>query len=100
MEAHEAFNIALGDVFSIDVVARTAHRYTGDYFVEINSEAAGIQVRLIPIRGDVQIDDIERRFRNDLLDDLLRERVRSQTAELHVVLTQAALRQAQPRTVE
>ena len=100
MEAHEAFNIALGDVFTRDVVARTAHRYTGDFFVEINAEAAGIQVRLVPKKGGVSIDDIERHFRNDLLDDLLRERVRTQTAELHVVLAQAALRQAQPRTVE
>jgi len=98
MEAHEAFNIALGDIFSRDVIARTAHRYTGDFFVEINAEAAGIQVRLMPKRGDVPIDGIEQHFRNDLLDDLLRERVRVQTAELHTVLAQAALRQAQPRT--
>ena len=100
MEAHEAFNIALGDAFLKEVVTRTAHRSTGDFFVEINDEAAGIQVRLVPKRGDVRIDDIERHFRNDLLDDLLRERVRAQTAELHTVLAQAALRQAQPRTVE
>ena len=100
MEADKAFYIALGNMFPADVVARTAHRYTGDFFVEINAEPYGIQVRLTPQREDVQVDGTEQRFRNDLLDDLLREKVRVQTAELHAVLAQAALRQAQPRTVE
>lgn len=100
MQAQVGLSIALGEVFPIEVVARTAHRYTDNYFVEINDDAGAIRVDLIPRTEDVPTDGVEHRFRNDLLDDLLREKVRVQTAELHAVLAEAALRQARPRAIE
>jgi hypothetical protein len=86
-------------VFPIEVVTRTAHRYTYNYFVDIN-DAGGIRVDLMLRADDVPTDGVERRFRNDLLDNLLREKMRIETAELHTVLTEAALRQAHPRAIE
>jgi His-Xaa-Ser system protein HxsD len=97
MQAPVGLSIVLGKVFPIEVVARTAHRYTDNYFVEINDDSGVIRVGLMPRIEDAPTDGIEHRFRNDLLDDLLREKVRTQTAELHTVLAEAALRQARPR---
>lgn len=100
MQAQGGLSIILGELFPIEVVARTAHRYTDNYFVELNDVVGGIRVDLMPQTEDVPTDGVEDRFRNDLLDDLLRERVRIQTADLHAVLAGAALRQAQPRAKE
>ncbi|WP_162312955.1 hypothetical protein [Pseudoxanthomonas yeongjuensis] len=99
MQAQVGLSIVLGEVFPIEVVARTAHRYTGDFFVKIKDDTSGIHVDLMPRTEDVPTDGVERRFHNDLLDDLLRDKVRTQTAELHTVLAEAALRQARPRAI-
>lgn len=84
-----------GDLFSVDVVARTAHRYTGDYFVEIVSTTP-VMVRLKPKTDNINFHLLAERFRNDALDELLRERIRLETSELHTALVRAALTQATP----
>ena len=84
-------------LFPADVLARTAHRYTGDFFVDLACSDNGHTVALTPKHQDVGITDIEGRFRNDALDERLRERIRAETTDLHVSLAQAALRQASPR---
>lgn len=84
-------------LFSADVLARTAHRYTGHFFVDLACSDNGYRVTLIPKREDIATSDVEGCFRNDALDERLRERIRAETADLHVSLTQAALRQAGPR---
>lgn len=85
-----------GGLFSADVVARTAHRYTGDYFVETLSAPSGLLVRLTPKKDSDNSYRLAERFRNDALDERLRERIRTETADLHTALVRAALHQALP----
>jgi len=85
-----------GGLFSVDVIACTAHRYTGDYFVETVSTTSDVLVRLTPKTDNVNSHLLAERFRNDALDERLRERVRAETNELHTTLARAALKQATP----
>jgi hypothetical protein len=95
--AMNAIEIVLdGGLLSVDVIARTAHRYTGDYFVETVSTPSGALVRLTPKMGSISSHLLAERFRNDALDERLRELVRAETGELHTVLVRAALHQAAP----
>jgi len=82
--------------FSAEVIARTAHRYTDHFFVELTSSDDVHVVTLTPKRDEVDSTSIEGRFRNDALDERLRERIRAETADLQVSLVQSALRQAMP----
>lgn len=85
-------------LFSSDVVARTAHRYSAEYYVELAVDGAVHRVRLTPRRSDVKTDHLLKRFHTDACDDRLRERVWQQTGELYTVLMRAALIQASPET--
>jgi His-Xaa-Ser system protein HxsD len=85
-----------GGLFSVDVVACTAHRYTSDYFVETVSTTSDVFVRLTPKADNVSSHLLAERFRNDALDERLRERIRAETGELHTTLVRAALQQATP----
>jgi His-Xaa-Ser system protein HxsD len=78
-------------MFSADVVASTAQRYTGDFHVEVSEVAAGRMVRLSSVRTDMACDQMRARFLNDALDERLRERVRSETGDLQLLLIRAAL---------
>lgn len=82
-------------VFSSDVIARAAHRYTGDYFVDL--ALSSDQVVLTPKHAGVDTSQVAARFHNDLLDERLRTRIRDETADLQATLVQAALREASPR---
>ena len=84
-------------LFSAEVIARTAHRCTSHFFVEIVCSDNAHTIVLTPKHEGVDLANIEGRFRNDALDERLRERIRTETAELQVTLIQAALRQAAPR---
>lgn len=90
----------IADLFSADVVARTAHRYTSRFFVELARSDDGHMVMLKPKCDDVDLTSIEDQFRNDALDEQLRERIREETSELQVALVQAALRRAAPTRSE
>jgi len=87
--------LELDGLFSAETVASTAQRYTSEFYVEIAAIPSGHQVRLTPIDDRALLDHLTQRFRNDALDERLRERVRAETAELHAVLVQAALKGAQ-----
>lgn len=83
-----------GAIFSADIVARTAHRYTGECSVEVRAAPGTIDVKLRALPSRSLPPDIEGRFRNDLLDDRLRASVEAQTSELHAVLARAALHES------
>ncbi|MGO4220780.1 hypothetical protein AB4Y64_02785 [Lysobacter sp. TAF61] len=85
-----------GGIFSTEVVARTAHRYTGTFFVQVTSEPSGISASLTPKDETTDVRNLWERFHNDALDERLRERVRDETRELHNALVQVALREAKP----
>jgi His-Xaa-Ser system protein HxsD len=86
------------ELFAIDVAARTAHRYTADYYVDLRADVGEIFVRLTP-KGAASVDsnELAQRFRNDALDDRLRALVAQQTGDLQAALLRAALTEAQPR---
>ncbi|KGI77574.1 His-Xaa-Ser system protein HxsD [Oleiagrimonas soli] len=93
----DAIEISLeGGVFSADAVVRTTHRYTADYYINILSSEGNYTVRLTPKSAEVDTSALVGQFRNDLLDEQLRESVRTQTKELHDTLVKAALLKAEP----
>jgi len=82
--------------FCTDTVTKAAHRYTDTYFVEIKSNSADLIVELTPKRAGADTNQLAERLRNDVLDEKLRALVRSETQDIHALLTEAALRQALP----
>ncbi|OZB61779.1 MAG: hypothetical protein B7X33_01820 [Lysobacterales bacterium 13-68-4] len=86
--------------FSAEVIARAAHRYTDHFFVELTSSDDVHVVTLTPKHDEVASTGLEGRFRNDALDERLRERIKAETADLHVSLVQAALGRAMPTRSE
>ena len=84
-------------LFSDEVVARTAHRYTGQFHVALRTEGADVLAVLTPLEGNELPTDVAGRFQNDALDENLRVLVRTETHELHTQLITAALREATPR---
>jgi His-Xaa-Ser system protein HxsD len=96
-----AIEIAFDDrLFMPDVIARTAHRYTSDFLIDVSLHPGSIIVRLTPKGPATDIQDVIERFRNDALDDKLRAQVSSQTNDLHATLVRAALRAADPSSPE
>jgi His-Xaa-Ser system protein HxsD len=82
--------------FSDDVVVRTAHRYSHSFGVEIRQSDTTTVVCLTPFDSHTNCEQLPAHFRNDALDEVLRERVRAQTADLHTTLVQAAFRELRP----
>ncbi len=80
-------------LFSDDVVARTAHRYTSDFFARIRVEDSLWVVNLAPKSDAACTDRLSERFETDALDECLRERIRAQTQDIHTALVEAALRE-------
>jgi His-Xaa-Ser system protein HxsD len=85
-------------LFSPDVIARTAHRYTADFLVDVLLSSGSVVVRLIPKEPSTDIHDVVGRFRNDALDDRLRAQVSRETSDIHATLLQAALNGARPKS--
>lgn len=83
-------------LFDIDTAMRAAHRYSGEHYVEIESADGRIVIRLMPKDGCKPEGDLKQRFENDLLDELVRDRIRRETQEIHIALVRAALREASP----
>lgn len=69
-------------LFSADVVSRAAHRWTAAYFVDVHATADALRVTLTPKPGATESDVGTNAFRTDVLDEHLRELVRTQTREL------------------
>jgi len=85
-------------LFSSEAVTRAAHRYTGEYFVQVENGISDLIVRLDPRSDGVDASRIAEHLRNSALDEQLREHVRKETSELHAVLVEAALRPALPKS--
>jgi His-Xaa-Ser system protein HxsD len=84
-------------IFSGDVAVRTMHRYSGDYYTTIDAEPATLVVRLTPRSRTVRIDQLSERFQTDALDELMREKIRVETSDVHASLVNSALSQATPK---
>ncbi|MCI1137061.1 hypothetical protein MOQ14_00555 [Stenotrophomonas maltophilia] len=83
-------------LYSDDVAARAAHRYTGELGVEVRSQGANLIVGFWSLDGSKLPEDLWARFSRDLLDERLRAAVRAETSRLQQELLRAALNQAQP----
>lgn len=83
-------------LYSDEVVARAAHRYTGRLVVEIQMEADALLVIFSDDSGAPLPSDLRSRFARDLLDERLRAAVRLETQGLQQELIRAALVEAQP----
>lgn len=79
------------EVFSADAVTRAAHRYTGEFFVRLESSGSDLLVCLAPRSDDADASSLAERLRNDVLDEQLRAHVRRETSELHTALVNAAM---------
>ncbi|MEM1489204.1 hypothetical protein SH041_14040 [Stenotrophomonas geniculata] len=83
-------------LYSDDVAARAAHRYTGQLGIEVRCQGANLIVGIWSPDGCTVPEDIWARFSRDLLDERLRAAVRAETSGLQQELLRAALNQAQP----
>ncbi len=83
-------------LYSDEVTARTAHRYTDKFGVEIRGQGANLTVFLWSLDGSNLPEDLWARFSRDLLDERLRAAVRAETNGLQQELLRAALTQAHP----
>ncbi|WP_156170599.1 hypothetical protein [Luteimonas sp. FCS-9] len=87
-------------LFGDEVIARTAHRYTNFFHVVVHSTENEIGVELTPRAGVERPSDLKAHFRDDALDERLRQSVREETCDLHAELIRAALREAMPRRTD
>lgn len=84
-------------LFSDDVIARTAHRYSNDYFIDLQVDGDTTIVRLTAKVNSGDQGELPARFRNDALDERLRQIVRDETSDLQLTLIRAALNEALSR---
>jgi len=82
------------ELFSQAVVARTAHRYSGKYFVAIATGERAWTISVQSKDGSAVDDQLPASFKNDALDDLIRAQVSEQTRGVAEILLQAALSHA------
>lgn len=61
-------------LFSVEVPARTAHRYTDQLFLNLACPDIGCSIPLVPKHEDVETIDVEGGFRSPTLDERLRRR--------------------------
>jgi len=83
-------------LYSDDVAARAAHRYTDNFGVEVRSQGSKLIVAFWSLDDSELPENLWTRFSRDLLDERLRACVRAETRELQQDLLRAALNQAQP----
>lgn len=81
-------------LYSVEVVARAAHRYTGQMNMVLEIQNDGLAVVFSALDGEFLPADLAARFSRDLLDERLRASVRAETAGLQQELIRAALLQA------
>lgn len=87
-----------GALYSVDVIGRVAHRYSGKFGVEMRSQGADVEVFFWSLDGSELPEDLWTKVSRDLLDERLRAAVRAETAGLQQELIRAALIQAHPVT--
>ncbi|MGH8036727.1 MAG: hypothetical protein ACREPD_03210 [Stenotrophomonas sp.] len=83
-------------LYSDEVVARAAHRHTGEMNVTLEIQDGSLVVIFSAKEREALPSDITERFSRDLLDERLRASVRAETAGLQEELIRAALLQARP----
>lgn len=83
-------------LYSDDVTARAAHRYTNRFGVELRSQNENLFALFWSLDGSRLPDDLWAAFSRDLLDERLRAVVRAETTGLQQELLRAALNQAIP----
>lgn len=78
-------------VYGMDAVLRAAHRRTAECFVEIKPGAATeVTCRFNPKRQDQEVLSIAVQFSNDVLDEVLRGKLRAATEPVRrLILAQA-----------
>ena len=69
-------------LYSDDVTARAAHRYTSRFGVELRSQDENLFVLFWSLDGSGLPDDLRTAFSRDLLDERLRAVVRAETTGL------------------
>ena len=67
---------------SVDAVQRAAYRLSGRASFEIVSGADAIAVTVTPLSEDAKADGLIAELRTEVLDQVLRERVRTETADV------------------
>ena len=82
------------ELFPELAVLQTCHRYSGAYFVELASSGRLWEITMRRMDGLEMDADLPARFKNDALDDVLRSRIREQTAGVTELLLTAALSSA------
>jgi His-Xaa-Ser system protein HxsD len=93
----DSISIAVdGSMYSLAAVQRAAHRFTGEFWVEISRRDDGYTVALTPrVKGPVSSSP-NREFATALLDESLREQILDQTREIRDTLVRKAFVGAQP----
>ncbi len=79
-------------VYTLEVIMRTAHRFTARCFVHLSRTEDAVEVRFQP-RGGMDGANLALEFCNDLLDDALRDIVAQESrAERDLILAHALSR--------
>jgi His-Xaa-Ser system protein HxsD len=80
-------------VFDIEAIKRAAYRFSDRLIVEIDPGDAGVKCTLRPVPGlrrPEPLEVLEAHFRNEVLDQDLRMRVRAETEPLRNVILSLA----------
>jgi His-Xaa-Ser system protein HxsD len=67
---------------SVDSLQRAAYRFSDRLACEIVDEGENLLVRAMLLDEDADADPLIAAFRNEVLDQVLRERIRAETAEV------------------
>lgn len=81
-------------VFSEEVMVRTLHRYSGRYFVELHSGIDDWEVMLTDKQAGSIDSEVAAQFKNDALDERLRDSIRTLTIGVAELLLTTALTHA------
>jgi His-Xaa-Ser system protein HxsD len=68
--------------YTVDAIQRAAYRFTDRLSSEINTTDVSIDVRVILLEEGSEVDAVVADFRNEALDQVLRERIRAETADV------------------
>ncbi len=81
-------------VYTLEVVLKSAYRFTGRCYLHLQQSGSVVEVRMRPKQEQVDPDVPVREFFNDLLDQRLRGVLASETAEVRNLIMAHALSRA------
>jgi His-Xaa-Ser system protein HxsD len=74
-----------------DAVLQTAYLFTGECYVTIAAaDQRSILIRFAPKKPSVEMESLVREFLNELIDQQLRTRIRSETADIQRAIVSEA----------